>query len=229
MERIQGYKSRQSSKKEKRLRREGNESNESEEGEPEQTQRVRPEKFIAIIRFNEKGQENMKKINPFLLTTNLAGKIGEIQFAKVLNDGNLLVRCNSGEQIDKALKLKEIGNNKVVSTMKVGAQNEGGCKGVITGVPMNVRMEELKKCIKGGNVKEAQRLKTTKEGVKKDSGTVMIEFEGENVLKRVFLGFVSFPVRVYVPKPLRCFNCQKFGHTAKNCKEKSDIHSRSGQ
>lgn len=30
-----------------------------------------------IIMFNEKGQENMKKINPFLLTTPLAGKKGK--------------------------------------------------------------------------------------------------------------------------------------------------------
>lgn len=37
---------------------------------------------------------------------------------------------------------------------------------------------------------------------------------------KVFLGFLSYPVRVYVPKPLRCFNCQRFGHTAKTCKEK---------
>ena len=63
-------------------------------------------------------------------------------------------------------------------------------------------------------------MKTTKEGVRMDSETVLVEFEGECVPKKVFLGFMSYPVRVYVPKPLRCFNCQRFGHIAKNCKEK---------
>ena len=62
-------------------------------------------------------------------------------------------------------------------------------------------------------------MKMAKEGVKKDSETVLIECEGENIPRKVFLGFMSYPVRVCVPKPLRCFNCQRFGHTAKNCKE----------
>ena len=65
-----------------------------------------------------------------------------------------------------------------------------------------------------------QRMKTTKEGVRVDSKTVLIEFEGQCVPKKVFLGFMSYPVRVYVPKSLRCFNCQRFGHIAKNYKEK---------
>ena len=86
----------------------------------------------------------MKKINPFVLTT-LASRIGEIQYAKLLNDGNLLVRCVNEEQLEKAFKLKEIGKLKVASTGRVGARNGGGCKEVITGVPISIGMEELKK------------------------------------------------------------------------------------
>lgn len=93
------------------------------------------------------------------------------------------MRCANEEQLEKVLKLKEIGKNKLESTGRVGAQNGGGCKGVITGVPVSVCMEELRKNIKGGKIKNVQRLKTTKEGMKKDSETVLIEFEGENVPK----------------------------------------------
>lgn len=38
--------------------------------------------------------------------------------------------------------------------------------------------------------------------------------------KEVFYGFVRLSVREFVPKPLRYFNCQEFGHNAKVCKEK---------
>ncbi len=31
---------------------------------------------------------------------------------------------------------------------------------------------------------------------------------------------MSYNVREYVPKHLRCLDCQRFGHTALNCKEK---------
>jgi len=118
--------------------------------------------------------------------------IGEIVYAKVLNDGNLLVKCAN----EKAIKVKEIGKLGVINTRRVGAGNGGGCKGVITGVPMNVGMEELKRHLKGGEIVMAQRLKTTREGVKKDSETVLIEFEGENMPKKVYLGYMSYPVRM---------------------------------
>ena len=103
----------------KRIRDDNGERAESEEEVHEQIQRERTEKCIVMIRFSEKGQESMKKINPFVLTTALASKIREIIHAKILNDGNLLVRYANEEQLEKALKLKEIGKPKVASTGRV--------------------------------------------------------------------------------------------------------------
>ncbi len=37
---------------------------------------------------------------------------------------------------------------------------------------------------------------------------------------KVFLDFMSFLVRLYVPPPLRCYKCQKFGHVAALCRGK---------
>ncbi len=48
----------------------------------------------------------MKIINPFVLTKHLASKKGEILYAKVLNDGNLLVNCANEDQFEKAIKVK---------------------------------------------------------------------------------------------------------------------------
>lgn len=113
-------------------------------------QSVRQEKFTAIIRFNEKGGENMKTVNPLLLPTALAAKMEEIQYAKVLNDGNLLVRCNSEEQSDKASKLKEKQGGQQQQQQEGGAQHGGGCKGVMTGAY---------ECGDGGAEEEEERWK----------------------------------------------------------------------
>lgn len=48
----------------------------------------------------------------------------------------------------------------------------------------------------------------------------MMTFEEEKLPERVFLGYMSYYVREYTPKPLRCYNCQRFGHTAPNCRGK---------
>lgn len=45
-----------------------------------------------------------------------------------------------------------------------------------------------------------------------------MEFEGENLPTKVTLGYIAYSVREYIPKPLRCFKCQRFGHNAAVCK-----------
>ena len=47
---------------------------------------------------------------------------------------------------------------------------------------------------------------------------VVLDFEEEVLPKKVTLGFLSYTIREYIPKPMRCYNCQRFRHTAKTCK-----------
>jgi len=44
-----------------------------------------------------------------------------------------------------------------------------------------------------------------------------LNYEEKSLPKKVTLGFLSYNVK-YIPKPMRCYNCQRFGHTAKVCK-----------
>lgn len=81
-------------------------------------------------------------------------------------------------------------------------------------------MEEIKNNLKGGTLKGVRRLQVTREGVRKDSESIVLEFEEEVLPKKVTMGFFSYSVREFVPKPMRCYNCQRFGHTAKTCNSK---------
>ena len=37
---------------------------------------------------------------------------------------------------------------------------------------------------------------------------------------KVQMGYMCYPVREYIPHPLRCFKCQRFGHVAAQCRGK---------
>lgn len=55
-----------------------------------------------------------------------------------------------------------------------------------------------------------------------ETGTTLklvIEFQGEEIPKRVMLGVMSYIIREYIPGLVRCFNCQRFGHVATSCME----------
>ena len=148
----------------------------------------------------------------------LKNQIGDIHLAKVLKDGNSLIVCRTEDQRERAGRVKEIGKFKVVSTSLIEKGSKWS-KGVIWGVPVGVTIEEIKTNLQGGVLRNAwqMQVKVTREGVRKDSEYVVLEFEEEVIPKEVALGFMSYSIRECVPKLMRCYNCQRFGHIAKAC------------
>jgi hypothetical protein len=65
---------------------------------------------------------------------------------------------------------------------------------------------------------DARRLKITRNKERSDSLSVMIHFDEEKLPERVYVGFLSYVVRPFIPPPLRCFKCQKYGHVAAVCR-----------
>jgi len=82
--------SRDINKRNKRVRSDKHDESESDE-ERQETLYKEDEKYEIVIRFSEKNQAIMKKVSPFVLTSTLASKIGDIEFAKILNDGKLFM------------------------------------------------------------------------------------------------------------------------------------------
>ncbi|XP_053479205.1 solute carrier organic anion transporter family member 3A1 isoform X2 [Ictalurus furcatus] len=48
----------------------------------------------------------------------------------------------------------------------------------------------------------------------------MIKFDKSRLPSKVYIGYMSYEARPYIPPPLRCFKCQKYGHVAAICKGK---------
>lgn len=198
-------------KKSRRLSEDGDSSG---GGAREEIVKRRKEEYLILIQFES---ESAGVLNPIKMTSEIKTTIGSVTGAKMLRGGKLLITCKDESQRDKALKMKYLGGKKVMTRL---FKEKQWLSGVINGVPFDVSMEQLKQNISGGNVKEAVRLKGFRNGVKEESLSVMIRFDGNILPDRVYLGYISFPVRVYVPPPIRCFNCQRYGHIAAACRGK---------
>lgn len=58
--------------------------------------------------------------------------MGEVKYARVLGDSNLLIGCNTENHVEKARKLLRVGKVKMTKTIKDGEQRPNGGKGVTT-------------------------------------------------------------------------------------------------
>jgi hypothetical protein len=57
----------------------------------------------------------------------------------------------------------------------------------------------------------------TPEGVVR-TGTYFLTFDTPELPEFIMAGFIRIPVTPYIPNPLRCFNCQKLGHSQTRCR-----------
>ncbi|XP_035989752.1 uncharacterized protein LOC118561624 isoform X2 [Fundulus heteroclitus] len=194
----------------------GKRSLEDEEERVEIKKKIMMEDFKVILKF--KAGQDMIGISPINLSNGLKKVIGDVELAKVLRDGSLLIICKNAEQKNKAVKPQMVCKKEVLERKVVG--EERGVKGVISGIPVGENLEELKKVMKGGEIIGIKRLQAFRNGEKMDSTSILLDFKDKILPDKVMVGYMSFNVRAYIPPPLRCYKCQRYGHTANVCKGK---------
>ncbi|KAL2083780.1 hypothetical protein ACEWY4_021553 [Coilia grayii] len=169
---------------------------------------VRKESFkVFISLINE--AESFVGWSPIHLTKEVHKELGKVVRASKTRSGALLVECVNEEQQTKAVKITKLGGQNVKCV--IGRDKEL-VRGVITGIPVDESLEGLIANIGNVKVKEAKRLKMKRDGVLMDSLSVLLTFDELMLPQKVFIGFMSYDVRVYVPPPLRCFKCQRVAH-----------------
>ena len=170
----------------------------------------------VIVKFV--GGHDIGKVGPVKLSREIHRCVGEVEMVRVMADGALLIVCKDEGQRVKAVGLREVCGRKVEVVKRVGV--EPVVKGVVYGIPVGEDLEELKGEVRGAQVVGIRRLQARREGVRVDSLSVVMEFRGRVVPKRVVIGCSQYRVRPFVPPPLRCYKCQRYGHIAAGCKGK---------
>ena len=87
-------------------------------------------------------------------------------------------------------------------------------KGVVTRVPLELSIEEIKE--ETGAIWAHRITKRGSEGFM-PTMAVIIAYENE-LPKSVNIGFERHRVSVYIPNPVRCGKCQRYGHKANHCR-----------
>jgi len=63
-----------------------------------------------------------------------------------------------------------------------------------------------------------RKITVKRDGNRYNTGTIILTFGLPVLPSSVKCGFLNVKVDTYIPNPLRCFKCQRFGHHKMNCK-----------
>ena len=161
-------------------------------------------------------------INPFIIRKAVDGFVGNVVFTKkMMNSGKLLIKVKDANQAKLVLKMTKLHSYDVKVSVHSGLNT---CKGVITCRDLKSMDEnEIVEFMRDQDVVDAKFITRMRDGVRERTFSVILTFGKESVPESVYVGYEKINCRVYVPLPLRCFKCQKFGHGTKNCQSDKDI------
>ena len=187
----------------------------SEERRPSQGARLPPDNlppdgpaFILLKR-----RDGLKLSgNPFAIQRSLVALCGEVDTAKAIQSGALLVKTKSQQQNITLLGTTAFLGHEVAAEVAVRLTS---CEGLIRCPDLGELSEdEILQELAPQGVIEVVRLRS------KDNTPnplLRLRFRGFSRPDRIFCGYLSVPVREWVPSPRQCRKCWRFGHTDRVC------------
>lgn len=165
-------------------------------------------------------------LSPFAVNKAFEGVTPGLSDIKRLRDGSFLVHCKSRRQSE--LLMKRDGSLFVDRPIKVEVHRTlNSCKGVIHCRDLASSTEgEIKRELASQGVTDVHRCTAKKEGKVVPTNTYFVTFCLPRLPETIRVGYLQVRVTLYIPSPMRCYKCQRFGHTSSKCNSPVDICSK---
>ena len=173
------------------------------------------ETFPRFIVIQSQEEKAVTSLSPFVIEKQIESVIGTPKSVKKLKNRTLLVETSRKSQTDSLLKMSTFFGIKVSVTEH---KTLNSSKGVIRDRMLKDEKEsEIVDYLKEQGVIGCKRFTIKKDNETIETNTLLLTFNSITVPKSLKIFYRIVPVDVYVPNPLRCFNCQRFGHHEDKC------------
>ena len=162
-------------------------------------------RFFVIS--GEKESLKSYKLSPFVIQKTFKGLFGDPKSVKRLQSGDLLIQAESEKQSKQIEQLTAIQNAPV----KASAHRSLNLSRCIVSSPefIDIDVDEI--------TQELQPLGVNKVRKLGNRGTLLLTFGSPTYPSYINFFYTRLRTREYIPDPLRCYRCNKFGHSSTAC------------
>ena len=187
------------------------------ESDDENQSFFKPDNFPKFLVIKSNTEQSITSLSPFVIEKQIEAAIGTAKSVKKLKNQTLLVETTRKAQTENLLKMKTFFNLPVT----VSEHNTlNSSKGIIRNRDLKGETEQnILEYLKPQGVTAVKRFKIKKGEQLIETNTFLLTFNMITLPKSVRIFYRITPVEIYVPNPLRCFNCQKYNHHEDNCPE----------
>ena len=174
------------------------------------------ENFARYLIIESKNKEKpVTSLSPFVIEKQIESMIGTAKSVKKLKNGSLLVETTRKTQTENLKKQTSFFGIPVEVTEH---QSLNSSKGIIRNPILRAETEEnILEYLKPQGVTHVKRFTIRKNNERINTNTLLLTFNSVVTPKTLKIFYQIIQVELYVPNPLRCFNCRKFGHHENNC------------
>ena len=170
---------------------------------------------FLVIRSTDQNRP-LSKLSPFAVDKGIQGLAGTPKSIKKLKSGDLLVEVVKRAHSENLLNVDMFVNIPVEVTPH---KSFNSSKGVI-------RSREFPDCgdremlvnLRSEGVSDVRRIMLKRNDNLIPTSTFILTFDRPVLPKSIKAGYINLNVDPYIPNPLRCFRCQRFGHHKNNCR-----------
>ncbi|GFV74720.1 putative RNA-directed DNA polymerase from transposon BS [Trichonephila clavipes] len=156
--------------------------------------------------------------SPFVVRKAIIGIGGEAKSIKKLRSGDLLIETTSALQSKSFLLAKTFSDFPLTVTPHTH-KSLNSCRGVISEPDLlSSSKTEILEGLSDQGVTQVRRITIKKDSSLFPTKNLILTFNSPKLLSAIKVGYLNCKVRPYIPNPLRCFKCQRFGHSQTSCR-----------
>jgi hypothetical protein len=178
---------------------------------------------VFLICERKDANKDMSTISPFLIKKCLENAAsGKLKSCRLTKNGDLIIECFNTKQAAKVIQLEELSSSIHVNISE--HQHLNVSKGMIyTTFLKDLTDAEIIAELSEQGVTALKRFKNRDKISRKltdsDNGLYLLTFNATKLPMEIHIGYYPTKIRPYIPNPLRCFKCFRFGHINQSCND----------